>query len=137
MGTGKDECGNDELLEGEEMTEEDQIAIKFEVFHTENPWVYKRLRELALNMKRAGVDNYGIGGLYETLRYEASITAKDIDGFKLNNNYRALYARELARNEPELVDFFKFRLRKPRGTQHLSPTVDAWDNPMSVRRSHA
>jgi hypothetical protein len=110
---------------------EDRIAASFATFHAENPWVYKRLRELALNMKRAGVPCYGIGGLYETLRYEASLTSKDEEGFKLNNNYRALYARELARNEPELVDFFKFRERKARGTQYLAPSVDAWDNPMS------
>jgi hypothetical protein len=110
------------------VSEEDQIAAKFEDFHAENPWVYDRLRVLALAMRRSGVENYGIGGLYETLRYEASLSARDAEGFKLNNNYRALYARELARNEPELQDFFKFRLRKARGTQHVAPTVDAWDN---------
>ncbi len=116
------------------MTEQDHIAANFATFHLENPWVYTRLRDLALAMRSAGVNHYGIGGLYETLRYEASLISKDTEGFKLNNNYRALYARELARNEPELINFFKFRLRKARGTQHLSPSVDAWDNPM---RSHA
>ena len=110
------------------MREEDKIAANFATFHTANPWVYTRLRDLALNMKRAGVDHYGISGLYETLRYEASLTAKDAEGFKLNNNYAALYARMLAQNESELQEFFKFRVRRPRGTQHLAPTVDAWDN---------
>jgi hypothetical protein len=110
------------------MTDEDQIAIKFEAFHAENPWVYDRLRTLALAMRRSGITHYGIGGLYETLRYEASLAARDADGFKLNNNYRALYARELARNEPELETFFKFRLRKARGTQYTAPAVNAWDH---------
>lgn len=110
------------------MTEEDKIAAAFSTFHAANPWVYTRLRDLALNMKHAGVDRYGIGGLYETLRYEASLTAKDAEGFKLNNNFRALYARMLAQNEPDLEEFFKFRVRRPRGTQHLAPSVDAWDN---------
>ena len=114
------------------MTEEDLIAVNFASFHAANPWVYDRLRELALAMRRAGVNHYGIGGLYETLRYEASLTSKGDDGFKLNNNYRALYARELARNEPELEQFFKFRLRKPRGTQHVAPPVDAWDNRVGI-----
>ena len=114
------------------MTEQDLIAINFASFHAANPWVYDRLRELALAMRRAGENHYGIGGLYETLRYEASLTSKDTEGFKLNNNYRALYARELARNEPELEQFFKFRLRKARGTQHIAPPVDAWDNRIGV-----
>jgi hypothetical protein len=114
-------------------TEEDRIAAKFETFHADNPWVYRRLRELALAVRRAGVHHYGIGGLYETLRYEVFLDARDADGFKLNNNYRALYARLLAQNEPELEDFFKFRQRKPRGTQSLAPAVDAWDRPLGPR----
>jgi hypothetical protein len=114
------------------MTEEDKIAAAFATFHTENPWVYRRLRQLALDLKRTGVNHYGISGLYETLRYEALLTGRDVEGFKLNNNYAALYARELARNEPQLEQFFKFRLRKPRGTQHVAPPVDAWDNRIGV-----
>ena len=112
--------------------EEDKIAAAFATFHAENPFVYRRLRELALAVRRAGVYRYGISGLYETLRYELHLDAKH-DGFKLNNNYRAIYARELARNEPELEDFFEFRVRKPRATQHLAPRTDAWDNPLRFR----
>ena len=110
--------------------EEDRIAVKFETFHNDNPWVYQRLRDLALAVRRAGVSNYGIGGLYEALRYEMFLGARDEEGFKLNNNYRALYARMLAQNEKELEDFFRFRQRKPQGTQHLAPDVDAWDKPI-------
>lgn len=105
----------------------DRIAAKFAEFHNAHPWVYDRLKELALELKNSGVRHYGISGLYETLRYEASLNCKDEEGFKLNNNFRALYARELARDEPSLSDFFKFRLRKPRGTQSVQPEVDAWD----------
>lgn len=106
----------------------DRIAAKFAEFHSAHPWVYRRLKELALGLRNSGVRHYGISGLYETLRYEASLNCKDKEGFKLNNDYRALYARELARDEPELKDFFKFRLRKARGTQSVRPEVDAWDN---------
>jgi hypothetical protein len=109
------------------MMEEDRIAAAFATFHAENPWVYRRLRDLALAVRRAGVHHYGISGLYETLRYEMHLEATDVDGFKLNNNYRALYARMLAQNEPELETFFQFRERKPRNTQHLAPAVNAWD----------
>jgi hypothetical protein len=106
----------------------DQIAIKFEEFHNKHPWVYEKLKLLAFELRNAGVKHYGIGGLFEILRYQASLTSNDEEGFKLNNNYRALYARMLAKNEPALRDFFSFRLRNARGTQHLAPEVDAWDN---------
>jgi hypothetical protein len=112
------------------MNTEDKIAAQFATFHAKNPWVYSRLRDMALAMRRAGVPQYGIGGLFETLRYEVLVGPRDAEGFKLNNNYRALYARELAKNEPELVGFFKFRQRSPRGTQHLALEVDAWDGMM-------
>lgn len=105
----------------------DRIAVKFAEFHNAHPWVYSRLKELALDLKHSGVRQYGISGLFETLRYEASLSCRDEEGFKLNNNFRALYARELARDEPELKDFFQFRLRKARGTQSIQPKVDAWD----------
>lgn len=106
----------------------DRIAAQFADFHAQHPWVYDRLKDLALSLHRAGVDHYGISGLYETLRYQVVLGTKDEEGFKLNNNYRALYAREIAKREPELADFFKFRMRKPHFNQYLSPEVDAWDN---------
>jgi len=117
------------------MTEDDSIDAKFATFHSENPWVYDRLRDMALAVRRKGIAHYGISGLYETLRYEVSVGTRDIEGFKLNNNYRALYARQLAKNEPELVEFFKFRMRSARGTQHLAPEVDAWDRPVEQMES--
>lgn len=105
----------------------DKIAAQFQVFHEGNPWVYERLKNLALNMKRAGIHHYGIAGLFETLRYEVSLQTRSVDGFKLNNNFGALYARELARKEPELENFFKFRVRRPQFTQSLQPETNAWD----------
>jgi len=110
--------------------EQDKIAATFAVFHTTHPWVYDHLRELALAMRRAGVSRYGIAGLYETLRYQLSVKNPTDEGFKLNNNYMALYARELARREPELLEFFQFRERKPRGTQSSGRLVDAFDQPL-------
>lgn len=109
------------------MDMEDKIAAAFAVFHEENPWVYDKLRDLALALRRSGVKHYGISGLFETLRYEVSLRTRDADGFKLNNNFAALYARKLAQAEPNLETFFKFRVRRPRYTQALVPEVDAWD----------
>ena len=114
----------------------DVIELAFRKFHTENPWVYDKLRSMALQLKRSGRDSYGIAALFEVLRYEHAIQTKSDDGLKLNNNYRALYARMLAQNEPELEEFFRMRLRRQRitsgqivfpGDEH-SPEVDAWDN---------
>jgi hypothetical protein len=114
----------------------DLIQIAFLGFHSDNPWVYDKLRDMALRLKRSGRDSYGIAALFEVLRYEYAIQTKSDDGLKLNNNYRALYSRMLAQQEPELKDFFRMRLRRPRGMQGQivfagdlgSPEVDAFDN---------
>lgn len=114
----------------------DLIERAFLRFHSDNPWVYDRLRDMALQLKRKGRDSYGIAALWEVLRYEHAIQTVSEDRLKLNNNYRALYSRMLAQQEPELRDFFRMRLRCPRGTfgqivfpgDRPSPEVDAWDN---------
>lgn len=114
----------------------DLIERNFNKFHAENPWVYDKLRTMALQLKRSGRNSYGIAVLFEVLRYEYALHTKSDDGLKLNNNYRALYSRMLAQREPELRDFFRMRLRRPRGSvgqvvfagDQTSPEVDAWDN---------
>jgi hypothetical protein len=114
----------------------DLIERAFIKFHDDNPWVYVRLRDMALHMKRSGRDSYGIAPLFEALRYEYDLQTISNDGLKLNNNYKALYARMIAKQEPELVEFFRMRVRRARGTpgqvvvagDSPSPAVDAWDN---------
>jgi hypothetical protein len=114
----------------------DLIERAFIKFHADNPWVYDRLRGMALQLKRSGRDSYGIAALFEVLRYEYALQTVSNDGLKLNNNYRALYSRQLAQQNPELSEFFRMRLRRPRLTEGQvvvagdspSPAVDAWDN---------
>lgn len=97
----------------------DFIEVGFNKFHTKNPWVYDRLRTMSLQLKQSGCNSYGIAALFEVLRYEYAMKTQSDDGFKLNNNYAALYARKLVQNEPELKEFFRMRARRSQ--------VDAWD----------
>lgn len=86
------------------------IDEQFASFHRQNPHVYSALRDLAIRTKRSGAKKYGMAGLFEVLRWTHTITTNG-DEFKLNNNYRALYARLLMKNEPELAGFFNVRAR--------------------------
>jgi len=113
----------------------DRIAVQFEQFHIANPWVYRRLRDLALAIKQTGRDHYGMKALFEVLRFEHALETNKADGLKLNNNYTALYARKLGQEVPELEHFFQYRERKPRwihgqvtfGGDRVARSVDAWD----------
>ena len=88
----------------------DTILSRFEKFHAVNPHVYENLRELALAARRAGQRRSGTKALFEILRYATLVTTGEV--FKLNNNYTAIYARMLMKEEPELRGFFTLRERR-------------------------
>lgn len=83
------------------------IQERFDSFHRLNPGVYRELKVLAMKAKRLGRERYGIGGLFEVLRWSYLLTRGD--DFKLNNDFRSRYARLLMANEPELEGFFEVR----------------------------
>lgn len=78
-------------------------------FHKDNPRVYRELRYLAMEaVVTHGRRRLGIGQLWERLRWEYEITTTETRP-KLNNNYRAFYARLLMQSEPVLRDVFATR----------------------------
>ena len=84
----------------------------FDRFHSDNPRVYQVLVRLAREwVNRFGSHKLGVATLYETARWEISIATKDAD-FKLNNNFRAYYARLLMAQEPDLAGLFDLRASK-------------------------
>lgn len=86
------------------------LEEEFRLFDDNNPHVYAALRDLALGLRRRGVRRYSIAGLFEVLRYEHALRTDDpASAYKLNNDYRSFYARELMRREPALAGFFELR----------------------------
>lgn len=81
----------------------------FRKFHAENPIVYSKLVDRARRLVDAGHKKIGIGMLFEVLRWEHMLVTNAID-FKLNNNYRAAYARLIMENCPDLEGVFDVRL---------------------------
>jgi hypothetical protein len=80
----------------------------FDIYHAENPQVYRKLLEFAWQAKRSGARRIGIGMLYERLRWYTSVEAKH-DPFKVNNNFRSFYARKMMADYPELDGLFELR----------------------------
>lgn len=78
---------------------------RFQAFHRANPWVLAELLRLALEMRRHQ-SHWGIAAAFEVLRWERRATVGD--EFKLNNDYRARYAR-LLNQDPRLRGFFRTR----------------------------
>lgn len=105
------------------LKDKDKIAKAFYRFHRENPCVYKELLWLSRELMRKGVHHYGIGALFEVIRYNRAIKTNSND-FKLNNNFRALYARLLMATEPDFENFFETRIRKARVRQECEEILD-------------
>lgn len=86
-----------------------KMSEEFDRFHRENPRVYQVLVRLAREwIHRTGRHKLGIATLYERTRWEIAITTSDPD-YKLNNNWRAYYARLIMLTEPDLDELFDLR----------------------------
>jgi hypothetical protein len=82
---------------------------RFVLFHQANPHVLKLVLRFAGQLRDQGRDHYGIGAIFERVRWELAITTQEDTGLKLNNNYRAYYARLVALMRPDLADLFSTR----------------------------
>lgn len=87
-------------------------AARFDEFHRANPDVYRTLVRLAREwVNSTGRSKVGIGALYEVARWQIAIATNDPD-FKLNNDFRAYFARMIMTQEPDLADLFELRRSK-------------------------
>jgi hypothetical protein len=87
----------------------DSTFENFKAFHKKNPYVYTKLREMAIDWKNAGHTKVGIKMLFEVLRWQHGLKRLDTEEFALNNNYAPHYARLLIAENSELEGLFELR----------------------------
>lgn len=82
---------------------------RFEEFHKANPHVYQTLVWLAREwVHRTDRTKVGIAALWERMRWELAIQTTTKTP-RLNNNYKAYYARLIMQTEPDLEGLFDVR----------------------------
>lgn len=84
------------------------IADRFERFHVANPLVYETLVRLSHEMHNKGMRKVSVDFIYQVARWEIIRATDDIE-YKLNDHYRAFYARLIMAMEPALEGFFEVR----------------------------
>lgn len=90
----------------------DPIEEAFNQFHKQHPAVYRELVKHAREWRSYGHARLGIDVLFCKLRWEWHVRGvEDTDGYKLNNNYRALYARKIMAENADLEGLFEIRTR--------------------------
>lgn len=85
------------------------MGRKAVTYDHENQEVYGLFVKFAVQARNAGYRQFSANAIFERIRWELAIEKKD-DGFKMNNNYRAYYARRLMAENPEKFGgFFQIR----------------------------
>ncbi|MEN8654385.1 hypothetical protein ABCR94_28255 [Streptomyces sp. 21So2-11] len=83
------------------------ITEQFRAFHAKNPHVYRALERMTARQLAAGATRIGLKNLFEDLRRQLP---HGIGG--LNNNFTALYARQLIAAHPRWASAFELRRRR-------------------------
>lgn len=99
---------------------------QFEAFHRANPAVFRAVLSLSYQMKGAGWKRGSIGLIFERIRWLHAVRTFG-SKYKLNNNYRAYYARLAMAVDPSLEGWFSVR-RQPAEQDEWSPDslADEW-----------
>jgi hypothetical protein len=84
------------------------LSKAFEEFHKLNPHVYRILVRLARRWLRTGRSKGSIDAFYNVARWEIAMSTTD-DEYKLNDHYKAFYARLIMWREPDLDGLFDLR----------------------------
>lgn len=87
-----------------------KIEAAFWQFHGDHPEVYVELVALCRELRQRGYERFGIATVYEVCRWRSMIHAAPGESFKLNNNYRAYYARLIMETERDLAGVFNTRV---------------------------
>ena len=81
-------------------TREQQIREQVRTYHRNHPEVWELF---------SGRKHYSANAIFERIRWEKDLGNASEAAFKLNNNYRAFYARRFMASYPQHEGFFRTR----------------------------
>ena len=93
------------------MKKEDKLELAWRECRENNPHLMPALASLCAQAKDMGYKQWSVGALFEVLRWQTKLSTGDM-GLKVNNNHRALAARDLMNEYDDLQGFFKLRERR-------------------------
>lgn len=89
-----------------------EMEKKFWEYHRKNPHIYWAFDRFSHEAVRSRRDSFGASMVIERVRWYLNVETDSDDGFKVNNNFKAYYARLWTRNNPQHKGlYYKRRLR--------------------------
>lgn len=104
------------------------IEERFNEFHGSHPEVWTLFVRFSHEVMTAGHEHYSADAVLHRVRWEADIGhCQDAEGYKINNNYSAFYARLFHREYPQHDGFFRTRVSQAdrRPDEPNAPAVEA------------
>jgi hypothetical protein len=91
------------------LSREEEIRQQVTEYHSKHPEVWRLFCRFTFQMFTKGYAHYSVNAIFERIRWEMDAGGDGIHTFKLNNNYRAFYARRFMRAYPQHDGFFRTR----------------------------
>lgn len=86
-----------------------ELERRFAQFHRNNPEIFQQIERRALVLAKVGErKRIGIAEIVEDIRYDG-LTSSQGDRFKINNSFRAFYARLLIHRHSALASVIGLR----------------------------
>ncbi len=93
------------------------IALETKLDREFNEWletpygrsIASEAEKRALALYRRGSRHFGIGAIWESIRFDWTVRGDPDAEFKVNNNYRSRLARKIMDDNPNLDGFFELR----------------------------
>lgn len=93
----------------------DEIAAEAARFHEDHPNFWRLFVRFTNERIAMGFKHYSVNAIFERIRWESDVAESGESTFKINNNYRAFYARLFMRTYPEYSGFFRTRVQTSAG----------------------
>jgi hypothetical protein len=94
-----------------------KVVDRFTRWHSQNPNIFERFKELARKIRSTGKKKYGARCIVEKIRYDLDERTVGEDVFEINSDYVPMLARLLIDEDPTFETFFSLRVVRSRGIQ--------------------
>lgn len=87
----------------------DEMKAQCQAYHKNHPEVWDLFVRFSKEIISKGYSNYSVNAIFERIRWEMDVGGNGDSEFKINNNFRPLYARRFMKMYPDYDGFFRTR----------------------------
>lgn len=90
----------------------ESIQERWDAFLLAHPEFWTEFVKRTFQLINRGIQHYSADAICHIVRFHSAVDGRDVEEYKINNNYTALAARRFQEEFPEHAAFFNTRIRK-------------------------